>query len=58
MDVRHAGFDEPPRLETTPALGDLDGADLARPGVDVLKQMAVDRLQVGEVEIARWHGLK
>ena len=58
VNVRHAGRNEPPRLEPALALGDLDGADLARPRVDVLEQVAVDRLQVGEVEIARRHGLK
>ena len=58
VDVRNAGFDEPPRLEPTPALIDLDGAYLVRPSVDVLEKMAVDRLQVREVEFARWHGLK
>ena len=48
---------EPLRLETTPAIGDLDGADLARPGVDVLEQVALNCLQVGKLEVARRHGL-
>ena len=58
VNVRHAGGDEPPRLEPAPALGDLDGADLTRPGVDVLEQVAMDRFQVGKVEITRRHGLE
>ena len=58
VNVRHAGRDEPPRLEPALALGDLDGADVSRPCVDVLEQVAVDRFQVVEVEIARRHGLK
>ena len=57
LNRRNAGRYEPPWLETTPALGDLDGADLARPSVDVLEQVAMDRLEVDEVEIARRHGL-
>ncbi len=48
--VRHADRDEPPRLETTPVLGNLVATDVARPGVDILKQVAVDRFQVVKVE--------
>ena len=55
MYVRHARPDEPSRLKPTAALGDLDGANFARPFIDVLKQMAVDRPQMIEVEIARRH---
>ena len=58
VNVRHAGGDEPPRLEPALALGDLDGADPARPFVDVLEQVAVDRFQMVQVEIARRHGFK
>ena len=58
VNVGHAGGNAPPRLEPALALGDLDGADLARPRVDVLEQVVVDRLQVDEVEIARRHRLK
>ena len=51
VNVRHAGGDEPSRLKPALALGDVDGAELARPFVDVLEQVAVDRPQVVEVEI-------
>ena len=57
MNVGHGGRNEPPGLAPAPALGDRDGADLPRPRVDVLEQVA-DRLQVGEVEIARRDRLK
>ena len=58
VNVRHAGGDEAPRPKPAVALGGLDGADLARPCIDVLKKVAVDRRQAVEVEIARRHGLK
>ena len=58
VNVCHAGGDQPPRLEPALSLGDLNGADLARPCVDVLEQVAVDRLQVVGIEFARRHGLK
>src|SRR5271157_5322553 len=42
VDVRHAGFDEPTKLELVPTLGYFHGPDLARPVIDVLEQMPVD----------------
>ena len=38
VNVRHAGLDVLPELELLVALADLDGAQLAGPLVDVLKQ--------------------
>ena len=57
MNVRHAGLDVLPELELLVALADLDGAQLAGPLVDVLKQMAMDRTEMREVEIAARHRL-
>lgn len=52
MDVRHAGFDKLAKLELAPALGDLDRAKLARPGVHILEQMPMDGPKVVDVETA------
>jgi len=50
VNVLHAGFDEPAELKLMPALGDLHGAKLARPIVNVLEKVPVDGAKVGEVE--------
>jgi len=34
------------------ALGDVDDAKLARPGEDILEELAVDGLEMGRVELA------
>jgi len=52
VNVGHAGFDELAKLELVAALGDLDGAQLARPGVQVLKKMPVDGAEMGQVKTA------
>lgn len=52
MDIGHANFDEPAKLKLVAALGDLDRPQFARPGVDVLEQMAVDSAQMGKVKDA------
>ena len=52
VNVRHSGFDELAKLKLVAVLGDLDGAQLARPIVDVLKQVSMDRAEVGKVETA------
>ncbi len=51
MHVGHSGFDISTKLELVPALGDLDGAKLARPVVDILEQMAVDGPKVLQVDV-------
>ncbi len=58
VNVRHAGCDEPSRLEPALPLDDLHRANLARPRIEILEQVAVDCLQVLEIEIARRYGLK
>ena len=50
MDIGHAGFDQLAELKLAAVLGDFDRADLARPFVGVLKQVAMDGLGVIEVE--------
>ena len=45
-------IEELAELELVAALGDLDGARLPRPVVDVLEQGPVDRLEVSKVEVA------
>ena len=50
MNVPHAGLNEPAELELMPALGDLHGAKLARPIVNVLKQVPVDGAKVSEIK--------
>ena len=50
VNVRHAGLDELAELELLAALADLDRAQFAGPVVDVLKEVAMDRAQMGEVE--------
>ena len=53
MNVGHAGFYELAKLELVAGFGDLDGAQLARPGVQVLKEMPVDGAEMGQVKTAR-----
>ena len=50
--VRHACFNELPGLELLLALGNLDLANVAGPLVNVLKKMAVNRLQMRQFEAA------
>lgn len=57
MNIRHAGLDETHRLKPAARFAYFDGSDLARPFIDILEQVAVYGLQVGEVEITRWHSL-
>jgi hypothetical protein len=52
MNIGHAGFDKPVELKLVTALGDLDGPQLTGPAEDVLKEVAVDRAEVSEVEDA------
>src|SRR5262245_53524151 len=52
VNVGHAVGEVAPELEPMPGLGDLDDTQLASPGIDILEQMAVDRLKMGEVEPA------
>ncbi len=58
MNIGHAGFDKLAELELMAALGDFDGAQLARPIVNVLEQIAVDILEMGQVEPARRNALR
>src|ERR1700723_2007973 len=51
-NVSHPGLDETTELELMAILADLDDAQLAGPVIDVLKEGAMDGLQVREVEIA------
>jgi hypothetical protein len=55
MNVGHADSDEATKLELVAILGDLDGPKIARPVVDILKEMTMDGAQVGEIELARRH---
>ena len=57
VDVRPADFDETAKLEQLAALGDLDGADFARPIVQVLKQVTVNSAEVVEIEITSGRAL-
>ena len=50
MNVGHTGLDVLPELELLATLADLDGAQFARPLVDVLEEMAMDGAQMGQVE--------
>lgn len=52
VHVTHAGLDVPAELELRAALENLDGTYLSSPFVKILKQVAVDRFQVIEIEIA------
>lgn len=52
VNIGHAVLNEAAELKLAPAFGNLDGANLARPIIDVLKQMAMEGFQVAEVEIA------
>lgn len=45
------------KAEHRAALGNPDRAILARPGIDILEQVAVDGTVVGWVEFAGWQGL-
>ena len=58
VDVGHAGFDEPSRLELASALTDPDGAGLSCPCADILEKVAVVRLQLGHVKFALRHWLR
>ena len=57
VDVGHACFDETSELESMAALGNLDRAHFAGPIVDILKEMAVDRPQVDQIEITGRYAL-
>jgi len=50
VNVPHAGLDEPAEQELMPALGDLHGAKLASPIVNILEQVPADGAKVGELE--------
>src|SRR5690349_17211995 len=52
MDVGHSGGNVPPELELLRAFADFHRPNLACPVVDVLEQMAMDGLQMNEVEFA------
>lgn len=52
VHVRHAGFDEAKRHELCAAFGDLYNADLSRPVVDVLENVAMDGAELAEIKIA------
>jgi len=55
VDIGHARLDESAKLEPMAVLGELDRSHLARPVVDILEQMTMDSLQMGQVEAARRH---
>ena len=55
MHVGHTCLDEAAKLKLMTVLGDLHRAHLTRPVVDVLEQMAMDGLQVGEVKVSWRH---
>ncbi|WP_245277207.1 hypothetical protein [Rhizobium sp. CF080] len=57
MNIGHADFDILPELELALALGNLDRPHLPRPFIDVLEKVAVDCLQMLEIEIASWNAL-
>ena len=52
VNIGHAGFDEITKLEGVAVLGDLDGADLPGPTVNVLEEMSVDHPKVDQIEVA------
>ena len=52
VDVRHANSDKPSRLEPALTIGDLHRTDLARSRIDILEQVTVNCMQMGEIEIA------
>ena len=50
--VRHPRLDILTKLELRPTLGDLDGSQLTRPIVDVLKEMPVNVAQMREIKLS------
>lgn len=52
VNVRHTGFDVSAKLELVTALVQFDSTNLAGLGVDILKQVPVDRAQMRQVEFA------
>ena len=57
VHVGHAGLDARSRLKSFPAFGDLDGANLSGPVVDILKQVMVNCLEMPQIEVAGWYSL-
>ncbi|MEJ0079363.1 MAG: hypothetical protein WDO17_28805 [Alphaproteobacteria bacterium] len=51
MYIGHSGLDELAELELLLPFADLDGAQFARPVVDVLKKVTMDGAKVLQVEI-------
>ena len=58
MHIRHAGFDIAMELELIAAFGNLQCADFTRPFINILKRMAVNSFQMGEIEITNWHAIQ
>ena len=55
VDIRHPGWDVLTELELASAFGDFDGAQLPRPVIDILKEVAMDGTKMGQVEWADRH---
>jgi hypothetical protein len=53
VNVGHADLDELAKLELIARLGDLDGAQLPRPLIYILKKVTMDCPQMGEVKAAK-----
>ncbi len=58
MHVGHSSVNKLPKLELLRALADLDSADFSGPIVNVLEQVAMDSLQMYEVESAVWNSFR
>jgi hypothetical protein len=50
MNIRHASLDELPKLKLLATPVDFNRPQLSRPIVNVLKQMAVNRSKMDEIE--------
>ncbi|MGB8843942.1 MAG: hypothetical protein WCC64_23070 [Aliidongia sp.] len=50
VDIGHARFDEAAELELIAAFGDFDGPKLAGPVIEILEEMAVNGVEMRQVE--------
>lgn len=57
VHVTHARLDVLTELELVPVPGNLDGAELSRPVVDILKKVPVNGPEMIEVEVSPWYAV-
>lgn len=58
MNICHAALDEGLGHEALATLADLDAAHLPGPIIDILEEVAMDRLEVLQVEVTFWNALR